>query len=72
MAVAGVLDSLGYVAFNLGTREADTSVVATASAPYAVVPVVAGVLLFRERPTVSQWTGILTVVAGVVLLGLVS
>lgn len=72
VAVAGVLDALGYVAFNLGTREADTSVVATASAPYAVVPVVAGVLLFRERPTVSQWTGIVTVVAGVVLLGLVS
>ena len=72
VTAAGVLDALGYVAFNLGAREADTSAVVTASAPYAVVPIAVGVLLFRERPTVSQWTGIATVVAGVVLLGLAS
>jgi drug/metabolite transporter (DMT)-like permease len=74
MTIAGiaVVDTLGYVAFNFGVRHADTSVVATAAAPYAVVPIVAGVMLLHERPRASQWAGIGLVIAGLVLLGLVS
>ena len=64
-----LLDTAGYVSFNLGTGHADTSVVATASAPYAVVPVVLGVLLLAERPAAIQWAGTALVVAGLVLLG---
>ncbi len=65
-----VVDTLGYVAFNFGVRHADTSVVATAAAPYAVVPIVAGVFLLHERPRTTQWAGIGLVIAGLVLLGL--
>ena len=74
MTIAGiaVVDTLGYVAFNFGVRHADTSVVATAAAPYAVVPIVAGVMLLHERPRTTQWAGIGLVIAGLVLLGLVS
>ncbi len=74
MTIAGiaVVDTLGYVAFNFGVRHADTSVVATAAAPYAVVPIVAGVFLLHERPRTTQWAGIGLVIAGLVLLGLVS
>jgi drug/metabolite transporter (DMT)-like permease len=46
--------------------------VATAAAPYAVVPIVAGVALLHERPRVTQWAGIALVIAGLILLGLVS
>jgi drug/metabolite transporter (DMT)-like permease len=67
-----VVDTLGYVAFNFGVRHADTSVVATAAAPYSVVPIVAGVFLLHERPRVTQWAGISLVIAGLVLLGMVS
>jgi drug/metabolite transporter (DMT)-like permease len=67
-----VVDTLGYVAFNFGVRHEDTSVVATAAAPYAVVPIVAGVMLLHERPRMTQWAGIGLVIAGLVLLGLVS
>jgi drug/metabolite transporter (DMT)-like permease len=67
-----VVDTLGYVAFNFGVRHEDTSVVATAAAPYAVVPIVAGVFLLQERPRATQWAGIALVIAGLVLLGLVS
>jgi drug/metabolite transporter (DMT)-like permease len=67
-----VVDTLGYVAFNFGVRHEDTSVVATAAAPYAVVPIVAGVFLLHERPRATQWAGIALVIAGLVLLGLVS
>jgi drug/metabolite transporter (DMT)-like permease len=72
IALIAVVDTLGYVAFNFGVRHADTTVVATAAAPYAVVPIVAGVMLLHERPRATQWAGIALVIAGLVLLGLVS
>jgi drug/metabolite transporter (DMT)-like permease len=70
ISLIAVVDTLGYVAFNFGVRHADTSVVATAAAPYAVVPIVFGVALLRERPRRAQWAGISFVIAGLVLLGL--
>jgi drug/metabolite transporter (DMT)-like permease len=72
IALIAVVDTLGYVAFNFGVRHADTTIVATAAAPYAVVPIVAGVLLLHERPRATQWAGIALVIGGLVLLGLVS
>ena len=65
-----VVDTLGYVAFNFGVRHADTTVVATAAAPYAVVPIVFGVMLLHERPRWAQWAGIGLVIGGLILLGL--
>jgi drug/metabolite transporter (DMT)-like permease len=70
IVLVAVVDTTGYVAFSLGIRHADTTVVATASAPYAVVPIVAGVLLLAERPAPIQWGGVGLVIAGLVLLGL--
>jgi drug/metabolite transporter (DMT)-like permease len=66
------LDTAGYVCFNVGVRHAPTAVVATASAPYAVVPVLMGTLLLRERPSGVQWLGVSLVLAGLVTLGLTS
>jgi drug/metabolite transporter (DMT)-like permease len=70
IAAIGVIDTAAYALFNVGVRHADTSVVATAAAPYAVVPIVAGVLMFGERPRPTQWAGIALVLAGLVVLGL--
>ena len=67
-----LVDTAGYVSFNLGVRRAATSIVATAAAPYALIPIALGVLVLRERPTPGQWTGIAVVIAGLVLLGLLS
>ena len=64
------LDTAGYVSFNLGTERSDTAIVAAASSPYAVIPVVAGVLFFHERPTPAEWAGVGLVIAGLVLLAL--
>ncbi|MGH3013977.1 MAG: EamA family transporter [Gaiellaceae bacterium] len=66
------VDTLGYVAFNFGVRHADTSIVATAAAPYAVVPIVAGVAFLHERPGAVQWGGVGLVLGGLVLLGAVA
>jgi drug/metabolite transporter (DMT)-like permease len=66
------LDTAGYIAFNVGVQNAETSLVATAAAPYAVVPVALGVLILHERPAPIQWLGVALVIGGLVLLGLSS
>jgi drug/metabolite transporter (DMT)-like permease len=72
IAAIAALDTAGYVAFNVGVQHADTSLVATAAAPYAVVPVVLGVAVLHERPAPVQWLGVVLVIGGLVLLGLSS
>src|SRR5439155_2699511 len=68
----GLIDTGGYISFNVGARHAPTSIVATASAPYALIPIALGVLLLHERPARSQWGGVSIVIAGLLLLGLFS
>jgi drug/metabolite transporter (DMT)-like permease len=70
IGLIAVIDTVGYVAFNFGVRHADTSVVATAAAPYAVVPIAMGVAALKERPSWIQWTGMALVLLGLILLGL--
>jgi drug/metabolite transporter (DMT)-like permease len=70
IALLGVIESMGFVFFNIGVGHADTAVVATASAPYAIVPLLVGIALLHERPTPTHWAGVGLVIAGVVLLGL--
>jgi drug/metabolite transporter (DMT)-like permease len=72
MMLLALLDTGGYVCFNLGVGHAATAIVAAASAPYAVVPIAMGVSMFAERPTQTQWLGVGFVVAGVILLGAVT
>jgi drug/metabolite transporter (DMT)-like permease len=72
IVLLAVLDTGGYVAFNVGTGHADTAIVAGAAAPYAVVPIVLGVVLLEERPAALQWVGIVLVLVSVATLGLVA
>jgi drug/metabolite transporter (DMT)-like permease len=72
IVLLAVLDTGGYVTFNVGTGHADTAIVAGAAAPYAVVPIVLGVALLEERPAVLQWVGIVLVLVSVATLGLVA
>jgi drug/metabolite transporter (DMT)-like permease len=72
IAAIATLDTVGYVAFNFGVERADTSLVATAAAPYALVPIAVGVAFLNERPAPTQWLGVAAVIGGLVLLGLVS
>jgi drug/metabolite transporter (DMT)-like permease len=72
IAAIAFLDTVGYVAFNVGVQNAETSLVATAAAPYAIVPIVVGVVFLHERPAPSQWAGVVAVITGIVLLGLSS
>jgi drug/metabolite transporter (DMT)-like permease len=67
-----LVDTGGYVAFNIGAERADTSIVSAASAPYALIPILGGVVFLRERPAPVQWLGVAAVIGGVVLLGIFS
>jgi drug/metabolite transporter (DMT)-like permease len=72
LALLALLDTGGYVFFNLGVGHAAAAIVAAASAPYAVVPIAMGISLFGERPTRAQWLGVGCVIIGVVVLGAVA
>jgi len=72
MALLALLDTGGYVFFNLGVGQAATAIVAAAAAPYAIVPIAMGITLFGERPNRAQWIGVGFVIAGVVILGAVT
>jgi drug/metabolite transporter (DMT)-like permease len=69
LVLLALLDTGGYVFFNVGVGHASAAIVAAASAPYAVVPIIMGVSLFKERPTGAQWVGVACVIAGVIVLG---
>ena len=69
IALIALLDTGGYVLFNFGVGHAQTSLVATASAPYAMVPVLMGTVLLSERLSRTQWAGIAIVCGGLVLIG---
>ena len=69
IALIGVVDTAGYVCFNVGAQHAATAIVAAASSPYALVPIAAGMLLLHERPSRTQRAGVLLVIGGLVLLG---
>jgi drug/metabolite transporter (DMT)-like permease len=70
LVAAGLVDTLGYVLFELGARHEQTAVVAVASSVYFLVPVALATWLLRERPAGNQWLGFAVVVVGLVLLAL--
>jgi drug/metabolite transporter (DMT)-like permease len=72
LALLALLDTGGYVCFNLGVGHAAAAIVAGAAAPYAVVPIAMGVSLFHERPSLAQWMGVACVIVGVIVLGAAS
>ncbi len=72
VAAVGTLDTLGLLAFARGTEVGLISIVTAASTTYPVVPILGGLLVFRERLARSQGIGLVLVLAGLLLLGLSS
>ncbi len=68
LAAAAVLDSGGYVAYNLGVDAAPVAVVAPITAAHPVVTIALAIVLLRERPRSLQWAGAGVTVAAVVAL----
>jgi drug/metabolite transporter (DMT)-like permease len=70
LASMGVLDSLAFIAFNLGILGGSVAIVGTLSGLFSAVTVVLAAGVLRERLTRVQYLGVVSVFAGVVLIAL--
>jgi len=68
--VAGLVDAAGLAAFTRGDQVGLVAITAAVSSAYPVIPLIGGLLLFRERLMRWQAGGAVLILAGLVLLGL--
>jgi len=67
---AGLADAAGLVFFARGDQVGLVAVTAAVSSAYPVIPLIGGLLVFRERLARQQIGGTILILAGLVLLGL--
>jgi drug/metabolite transporter (DMT)-like permease len=67
---AGLTDAAGLIFFARGDQVGLVAVTAAVSSAYPVIPLVGGLLLFRERMAGQQIGGTILILAGLILLGL--
>lgn len=68
----GLIDGVGFLLFTKGAEIGVLSLVATASASYTLIPLVLGILVFKEKMVFNQRVGTAAVLIGVAFLGLSS
>jgi drug/metabolite transporter (DMT)-like permease len=67
---AGLADAAGLVFFARGDQVDLVAVTAAVSSAYPIIPLIGGLLVFRERMARQQIGGAILILAGLVLLGL--
>ena len=72
VALIGVLETGALFAFTRGAEVGVISIVAAASTSYPIVPVLGGLLVFRERIALSQGAGLAIALAGLLVLAMSS
>ncbi len=70
LGTMGVLDSLAFIAFNVGILEGSVAIVGTLSGLFSAVTVVLAAAILRERLTRIQAGGVAAIFVGVVLIAL--
>jgi drug/metabolite transporter (DMT)-like permease len=63
-------DTFAWLAFNLGTQNADVSIVTALSSLYSAIAIFYGLLVWRERLLRVQWLGVGLILMGVLLVGI--
>jgi uncharacterized membrane protein len=71
-AAIGLVEIAGGIAYARGAEVGLVSIVTAASATYPLIPVIGSVRLLKERPSPSQYLGVVLVVVGLAALGLSS
>lgn len=66
----GIIDTVAFIAYNVGLTVAQISIVSVISSLYSAVTVVLAWVFLRERLQRSQWFGIGVVFAGLVLVNI--
>ena len=72
VAVAGIVEMGGMFAYTRGTEVGVISIVAAASIAYPLIPMLGGIVVFRERLALSQWIGLTVALSGLFVLALAS
>jgi drug/metabolite transporter (DMT)-like permease len=71
LVLAGaVLDTLAFVAFNLGIGSAYTSIVTALASLFSAVTVLLAWAILRERLAPAQWAGVAVILVGVLLVSI--
>jgi len=68
LILAGMLDSLAFLAFNIGIRAAPAALIAPIAGSFSLVTILLALVLFKERPAANQWAGIAAIIAGIVVM----
>jgi drug/metabolite transporter (DMT)-like permease len=69
-STVGLLESIGLLVYSLDTRLAMTGIAAAISSSFGLIPLIAGMTIFHERPTFQQLLGICLVIIGLFLLSI--
>jgi drug/metabolite transporter (DMT)-like permease len=67
---SGLADALAISLFARASQQGLVSIAAAVSATFPLLVIAGGLALFHERPSVRQWTGVLSTVAGLIALGI--
>jgi len=68
--IVGLLETAGLLLYSLDTQLASTGIASAISSSWGIIPLLAGLTLFRERPMLSQTLGVLLVLLGLCLLAI--
>ena len=60
---------MAAIFYGLGNQLGSTAVTATITSTFVAVPVILGIVVFRERPARRQVAGIVAALGGTILLG---
>ncbi len=68
--IVGVLETIGLLVYSFDTQFASTGLASALSSSWGILPLVAGITFFQERPAAYQLFGVLLVLAGLFLLSI--
>jgi drug/metabolite transporter (DMT)-like permease len=69
-AGAGALDALGYLLFTRGAEIGEVAITSAAASSYPLIPILVGLIGYRERVAWYQLVGVAGVLVGMVVLSL--
>ena len=67
---AGALDAIGYLMFNRGAELGEVAITSAAASSYPLIPILVGLIAYRERVAWYQLVGVGGVLVGMVVLSL--
>lgn len=71
LAVAmGLLETVGLLLYSFDTQLASTGIASAISSAWGIIPLLAGITIFRERPVLYQAFGVVLVLLGLFLLSI--